>query len=218
MAYRCSLFDQIGYFDTALDVGTITNGGGDLEMFFRTLKEEHALVYEPGAVVRHCHRNKYAQLRTQITNWGIGFYSYLVCNILAYPDERLAFIRLGLWWLWRQYIRRLLVSFIRPDGFPCDLILAELCGCFKGLSRYRKSQRIASRIARIFGPIPSVPIKKNLTSQKTQLNNPNAIAIRIVDLSQSLYALTDVQDYSHVRIHDYKAASQCLCLNSCSNM
>ena len=56
MAYRRSLFDQIGYFDPALDVGTVTNGGGDLEMFFRVLKEGHTLVYEPGAIVRHRHR------------------------------------------------------------------------------------------------------------------------------------------------------------------
>jgi hypothetical protein len=41
MAYRRSLFAQIGYFDPALDVGTVTNGGGDLEMFFRVLKHGH---------------------------------------------------------------------------------------------------------------------------------------------------------------------------------
>ena len=56
MAYRRSLFDKIGYFDPALDVGTATNGGGDLEMFFRVLKEGYVLVYEPRAVVRHRHR------------------------------------------------------------------------------------------------------------------------------------------------------------------
>ena len=33
MAFRRCLFNQIGYFDPALDVGTVTNGGGDLEIF-----------------------------------------------------------------------------------------------------------------------------------------------------------------------------------------
>jgi hypothetical protein len=98
MAYRRTLFDEIGYFDPALDVGTVTNGGGDLDMFFRVLKEGHMLVYEPGAIVRHCHRRNYAQLHAQLTNWGIGFFSHLTRNALAYPDERAAFIRLGLWW------------------------------------------------------------------------------------------------------------------------
>jgi hypothetical protein len=35
MAYRRCVFDAVGLFDAALDVGTVTNGGGDLEMFFR---------------------------------------------------------------------------------------------------------------------------------------------------------------------------------------
>ena len=73
MAYHHSLFDRIGGFDPALDVGTVTNGGGDLEMFFRVLQEGQTLVYEPSALVRHRHRRDYAQLRTQITNFGIGF-------------------------------------------------------------------------------------------------------------------------------------------------
>ena len=37
MAFRRQVFDEIGVFDPALDVGTVTNGGGDLEMYFRVL-------------------------------------------------------------------------------------------------------------------------------------------------------------------------------------
>lgn len=150
MAYRRKVFESIGSFDAALDVGTVTNGGGDLEMFFRVLKEGHTLVYEPGAIVRHRHRRTYAQLRTQLTNNGVGFYSYLVRSALAYPDERRAFIKLGLWWLWWWNIRRLLISFVHPERFPRDLILAELRGVFTGLSRYQKSRRTAAQIARSF--------------------------------------------------------------------
>ena len=67
MAYRKSVFDQIGFFDPALDVGTVTNGGGDLEMFFRVLKHGYTLVYEPKAIIRHRHRREYADLK--ITNY-----------------------------------------------------------------------------------------------------------------------------------------------------
>lgn len=157
MAYRRSIFDLIGHFDTALDVGTVTNGGGDLEMFFRVLKEGGVLVYEPGALVFHCHRRDYEQLRAQITNNGIGFYSYIVRSATYYPDERFAFLRLGLWWLWWWNIRRLLISFIRPSRFPRDLILAELRGSLKGLTRYRKSRRAAARIARDFASAEQRP-------------------------------------------------------------
>jgi O-antigen biosynthesis protein len=150
MAFRRSLFERIGGFDPALDVGTVTNGGGDLEMFFRVLQEGHTLVYEPSALVRHRHRRDYAQLRTQITNNGVGLYAYLVRSALSYKDERWAFIRLGLWWLWRWNIRRLLISFLHPGRYPRDLILGELCGSLIGPGRYLKARRRAARIAQSF--------------------------------------------------------------------
>jgi GT2 family glycosyltransferase len=146
MAYRHSLFEHIGGFDPALDVGTVTNGGGDLEMFFRVLQEGYTLVYEPAAVVRHCHRRDYAQLRTQLTNNGIGLYSYFVRSALAYPEMRIAIIRFGLWWFWWWHLRRLLRSFAGRGGLPRDLILAELFGVLKGLVRYPAARRVATRI------------------------------------------------------------------------
>ena len=146
MAYRCSVFAHIGPFDPALDVGTVTNGGGDLEMFFRVLQAGHTLAYEPSALVRHRHRRDYAQLRTQITNNGIGFYAYLVRSALHYRDERWALARLGLWWLWWWNIRRLLISLRQPERFPRDLIMAELWGSLRGLGRYPKARRAVARM------------------------------------------------------------------------
>ena len=153
MAFRRSVFERIGLFDPALDVGTPTNGGGDLEMFYRVLKAGHMLVYEPSAIVRHRHRGEYAELRTQLANNGIGFYSYLVRSASAHRDDRNAFIRLGLWWFWWWNVRRLLASFKPRRGrFPRDLILAELRGCFTGLRRYARAQAQAAEIVRRFGP------------------------------------------------------------------
>jgi O-antigen biosynthesis protein len=150
MAYRRRLFDQIGTFDPALDVGTVTNGGGDLEMFFRVLKEGYTLVYEPSAIVRHCHRRSYAQLRTQITNHGIGFVSCLMRSALAYPDERVALMRIAAWWLRWWLVRRLLLSLVSTAHLPRDLIVAELQGFLLGLRRYQRARRSAARIAHAF--------------------------------------------------------------------
>lgn len=150
MAFRRSVFDRIGTFDPALDVGTPTNGGGDLEMFFRVLKEGGTLVYEPSATVRHRHRRSYAALRTQLENNGIGFYSYLVRAAEAYPDERAGILRLGAWWLYYWNLRRLGRSLIHPREFPRDLILAELRGSFVGLGRYRRAKEQAARLAASF--------------------------------------------------------------------
>ena len=152
MAFRRTLFDRIGRFDPALDVGTCTNGGGDLEIFFRALKHEATLVYEPKAVVRHRHRRTYSELRTQITNNGIGFYSYLVRSIRAYRNERAALLMFAVWWFWWWSVRRLARSVVHPDEFPRDLIFAELWGSLRGLGRYRRACRHAARIQAAFGP------------------------------------------------------------------
>ena len=140
MAFRMSVFDRIGLFDPALDVGTPTNGGGDLEMFFRVLKEGGTLVYEPAAIVRHRHRRSYEALRTQLANNGKGFYAYLVRSAQSYPDERLAFLRLGAWWFWWWNLRRLGRSYVAPSAFPRDLVMAELRGSVAGLMKYSHSR------------------------------------------------------------------------------
>lgn len=137
MAFRRRFFERHGVFDPALDVGTPANGGGDLEMFLRVLRHGHALVYEPSAIVRHRHRRSYQELRTQITNNGIGFYAYLVRTARTYPEERGAVLRLGVWWLWWWNIRRLVAGLLGRGNVPVDLMVAELKGSLAGLSRYR---------------------------------------------------------------------------------
>lgn len=203
MAFRRAFFDRGGLFDAALDVGTPTNGGGDLDMFFRVLKSGDALVYEPAATVRHRHRRDYAGLKAQITNHGIGFYSYLVRNAAAYPDERGAFLRLGAWWLWKWNLRRLLVSFVRAPSIPRDLMIAELKGSFIGLRRYQKARRHAEAIERQYGspvPLSGGRVKPNSSTREKPRANDWPMALRIVDVRQPLRGLDDVTAYPRTRI------------------
>jgi GT2 family glycosyltransferase len=146
MAFRRSLFTRIGAFDPALDVGTPTRGGGDLDMFFRVLKEGHVLVYEPRAIVRHRHRRSMEALRSQIADHGVSFSAYIVRNALRYPDERLAFARLAGWW-WAKTAFRTLWPKASPAGALRRLGLAELRGCIVGLTRYPVAKRVATRLA-----------------------------------------------------------------------
>ncbi len=147
MAYRRAVFASVGPFDPALGAGTITNGGDDLDMFFRVLKGGHLLLYEPTAVVRHRHRRDYARLRKQIADNAIAVSSTLTRTALVHPEVRADAARFWLWWLRRGQLRRLLGSFIRPPRFPRDLIWAELGGFVVGLGRYPKARRQAARIA-----------------------------------------------------------------------
>jgi GT2 family glycosyltransferase len=146
MAFRCRVFEQIGSFDPALDVGTVTNGGGDLEMFFRVLEEGYTLVYDPAALVWHRHRKNFDELRVQLTNHGIGLYSFFVRSALVYPHRRWSIFKFGLWFFWYWDVRRLVKSFIATPHVPRKLILAELRGALIGLSRYPKARRRAREI------------------------------------------------------------------------
>lgn len=202
MAYRRELFDTIGLFDPALDVGTVTNGGGDLEMFFRVLKYGHVLAYEPSALVFHRHRREYDRLKTQLTNNGIGFYSHLVRSALAHPDERTAALRLGLWWLWWWNARRLMKSYVRPGHFPRDLIVAEFKGSFVGLTRYQRARRNARRLARaasVYGPVASLP-SRGRKIRPPQKRTEQRIAVRTVDVANPLRTIEDIANYDAVRL------------------
>ena len=148
MAYRRSVFSEIGMFDPALDVGTVTNGGGDLDMFFRVLKFGHTLMYEPSAMVRHRHRRDFDHLHTQIANNGIGFYSHLVRNAIEFPEERRGLAKLACWWMREWNLRRWLQSKFRPVEIPHELISAELKGSFIGLFRYPKAKKRARALSK----------------------------------------------------------------------
>ena len=146
MAYRRRVFATIGEFDPALDVGTVTEGGGDLDMFFRVLQHGHMLVYEPAAIVRHRHRRTRAALERQLRGWGIGFYAYLARNAAMHPEARGMILRFALWHFWRRYILRLVLSLFSPLAVPRVLILAELRGALAGLARYRQARATAGQM------------------------------------------------------------------------
>jgi GT2 family glycosyltransferase len=147
MAYRREVFERIGEFDPALDVGTVTHGGGDLDMFFRVVHHGLLLVYEPAAIVRHRHRRTEAELRQQLTGWGSGFYAYLARNLARTPRARGAILRFGVWYFWRRYLRRLVAGPGARGAVPRRLVLAELRGALSGVSRYRRARAAAERIA-----------------------------------------------------------------------
>ena len=202
MAYRRSIFETIGYFDPALDVGTPTNGGGDLEMFIRIIKSEHILVYEPRAMIRHRHRREYAQLKRQISFNG-SLYALWLSLAIAYPDLWISCLKIGVWWMLYWNVRRTIVSSLHRTQFPKDLVLAEFRGAFAGFSSYHKATRRVAAIVQEHGwqTEEALPIRyRPTTSSQPPADDSGAIAIRQVELSQPLAALKDLETYSKVRI------------------
>ncbi|MCU7552949.1 glycosyltransferase, partial [Chitinophagaceae bacterium LB-8] len=200
MAFRCCVFKNIGLFNTALGAGTVTHGAEDLEMFFRVLKEGHKLVYEPSAIVRHRHRRDYSSLCAQLTSDGIGLYSYFKSGATNYPNQRSSFWKLGVWWLIKGNLKPLWTSLKHPTQFPRDLIIAELKGCFAGMNRYQKACRIAAEIEGTFGPLPVKEIAHTSLSEAHK-NYRNAIAIRIIELSDPLPQLTETEECGAIQLY-----------------
>ncbi len=140
MAFRKGLFSKIGFFDPALDVGTVTLGGGDLDIFFRVIKEGSTLLYEPKAIVRHRHRQTIQQLEQQAFSWGVAPAACLVKNILTYKDEQFASILMWFRLLVSRNLLRLIGSILFPNRYVRSLIFKEIKGLFIGLFRYQKSK------------------------------------------------------------------------------
>jgi glycosyltransferase involved in cell wall biosynthesis len=201
MAYRRCIFDEIGYFDPALDVGTVTNGGGDLEMFFRILKEGHTLVYEPAAFVRHRHRRSYPELRYQITNNSKGFFSYCIRSIRAYPNERDSFYRLWFWWIRKWILRRLIKSYVGESKVLRDLIIAEIQGFFKSFSLYSNAKKTSIKIRQKFEPeLEAKPDYSSFNNKQDIVCEETITGIRMIDINKPVEKLTSVSQYKKIRL------------------
>jgi glycosyltransferase involved in cell wall biosynthesis len=141
MAFRRSLFARTGLFDPALDVGTASRGGGDIEFFHRLLCQGHTLLYEPSALVWHEHRASWSGLRSQLRDNGCAFVSYLLTCARNRSLGRGAITRFAMGWVVNWLLRRC----VRPGNHKRRLILAEIQGMLEGPLAYWKARRQTGR-------------------------------------------------------------------------
>jgi glycosyltransferase involved in cell wall biosynthesis len=144
MAFRRTVFESEATFDPALDVGTASGSGGDLEMCHRLVAHGHTLVYEPAALVWHVHRRTQTGLRRQLHANGLGFGAYLMTCARNRTVSRWSILRFALReWLWGWIVRRL----VRPGDVPRRLVWAELLGALRSPLAYRAARKQARRLA-----------------------------------------------------------------------
>jgi glycosyltransferase involved in cell wall biosynthesis len=148
MAFRRALLEEMGGFDPALDTGTPTGGGGDLDAFQRIIERGAAIVYRPDAIVRHAHRRMMQGLRRQLYDNGRG-YCAVLCTAFARARglDRLLVARAVWQWLARWHLRRIYRRLLRRERLPFGLLLAELSGALAGPFFYVVSKRRARRLA-----------------------------------------------------------------------
>lgn len=155
MAFRRQTCDRVGAFDTALDVGTLSNGGGDLDIFHRVLVAGLKIRYEPAAFVWHYHRREMEQLRKQLYNNGRAFGVYLLKVLRTRTVPRSCAFRYALVsWFGGWLVVRLLKTATKRERFPARLVLAELWGATHALWAYGATYR-ADRERRTLAGEPS---------------------------------------------------------------
>lgn len=147
-AFRATIFSdpRIGVLDEALGAGMPTGCSEDTYLFYRILKADHTIVYEPSAWVWHRHRRDDAALRHQIRCYSKGHVAYHLTTLMRDGDAR-ALIRLG-YSLPKTYLRRAWQRLRGTSDYPLPLILIEVAGSLAGPWALWQSRRRVRR----FGP------------------------------------------------------------------
>jgi GT2 family glycosyltransferase len=141
MMFRTGVLRRLGGFDEALDTGPPLAGGGDLDIFYRLIRADHPLIYEPRMLVFHQHRTDLRALRRQYWSWGQSFMALLDKCYRTDPSQRHKIRHLiGRWSLYQ--LRLVLRSLLRHDLVGLQMTLIEICGAIAGLcGEYRRSGR-----------------------------------------------------------------------------
>jgi glycosyltransferase involved in cell wall biosynthesis len=141
MAYRRSWFSQGGFFDPALDVGTPSCGGGDVEMFHRIVAAKGILVYDPNVLVWHLHRPGMEALYKQVFNNGRSFVCYLLTCYINGTTGLTNLAGFFLYdWLYQWHLKNILFGGGRVSR---KLLLTELKGMVTGPAAYIKTRKFA---------------------------------------------------------------------------
>jgi glycosyltransferase involved in cell wall biosynthesis len=146
MAFRRSVFCDVGDFDTALDIGTAAFGAGDLEMFNRVLIAGRVLRYEPSAIVWHVHRREIRALRRQLYADGRSFGVYLIKLWRERPELR-GIVAQYLATRWVPWLGgRLILGLLGRHQLPLRLLWANLWGATHAPWAYRVTTRQNRRL------------------------------------------------------------------------
>jgi glycosyltransferase involved in cell wall biosynthesis len=135
MAFTKVFLQSISGFDPAL----VSGGGEDHAAFFQVITRGYKLVYEPAALVYHCHRRDYKGLYKQLYRFGTGFTAYLTRSLLVNP--RLIFdlvVKLP-YALFFVLSRKPVPNRAQSRNYPKELDRAEIRGMLRGPLKYVQS-------------------------------------------------------------------------------
>lgn len=137
MAFRCQVFELVGYFDERLDVGA-AGCSGDSEFWYRVLAEGWYCRYEPTAVAYHYHRRDVDSLKQQMYYYMRGHVAALLIQFAKYRhwgNLRRLFLALP-----KYYAKFLLRGLIKGFKLRNSTLLIEILGCLSGVSFYLQNR------------------------------------------------------------------------------
>lgn len=135
-AFRRAVLKAPDAMDPTLGPGTPVCGAEDQDIFLTLLSEGGTLLYEPAALVRHRHRESYAELRWQVFTYGAGYVAGLVNSAVRERTVAVELIR------HIPAVVRFLVA-ARPSEESPD-VLEYAC---------RRQLRRLERLGQAYGPI-----------------------------------------------------------------
>jgi glycosyltransferase involved in cell wall biosynthesis len=142
MAFRKSIFDEVGYFDERLDVGA-AGCSGDSELWYRILAKGFIIHYNPRAIVYHEHRQELEALHKQLFNYMRG---HAAAALIQQSQNEQAGYRRRIFNVLPEYYSHLL-----REGFPMykrryRTVFTEIRGLLSGIIFYRKHKARPSKI------------------------------------------------------------------------
>ncbi len=142
-SFRRKIFDDIGYFDENLGRGTTFVGGEDPDIFYRILKHNYKMVYDPNAIIYHNHRQKYEDILKDAHNGG-KFIKAITTKYIMEKDVYMLFIFFGEFFL---LLFTLLNSLFKSDENFKKMIGNEFKGFLEGPIYKNINQRIPKNLA-----------------------------------------------------------------------
>lgn len=172
-AFRAGCFSNpaVGLLDEALGAGMPTGCSEDTYLFYRILKNEGTIVYEPSAYVWHRHRTSMESLRRQLYSYSKGHVAYHLTTLLRDGDPR-ALIRL-LYSLPNHYLHRVWHRLRGWSEYPLSLIFLEVWGNLAGpWALFRSRRRV-----RMMGRSTPLPRRPGTDACSSTSENPNAVSM-----------------------------------------
>lgn len=151
MAVRRDLALAVGGFDTALDMGAVLPGGGDIDMLWRLLDAGHGLEYQPAALVLHEHRRDMVSIERQLVGHQRGLLACLSKSLWNARGGTRGQIASYLLWRLVKPLVRVLKRLAGRDPLPLRILFRMVWNCWIGafFSYGAGRQEAARRVAEI---------------------------------------------------------------------